>query len=94
MPDWYIYIMSNHAHTLYTGMTNDLPQRVLQHKNHTYPNAFTARYTFDRLVYYEPAANKNAAALREKRVKNLVAREARGVDSIDQSKLERSEREV
>lgn len=70
MSDWYVYIMSNKVHTLYTGITNDLPQRVRQHKTRTYPNAFTARYTFDRLVYYESAVDQNAAALREKRIKN------------------------
>ena len=69
MKQWYVYIMSNRAHTLYTGMTNDLPRRVTQHKERTYPNAFTARYTFARLVYYEEAADQKAAALREKRVK-------------------------
>ena len=70
MNDWYVYIVSNKVHTLYTGMTDNLPRRVEQHKNGTYPNAFTARYTFDRLVYYEPASDKKAAALREKRIKN------------------------
>ena len=70
MSDWFVYIMSNRAHTLYTGITNDLPQRVRQHKTRTYPNAFTARYTFDRLVYYESAVDQHAAALREKRIKN------------------------
>jgi putative endonuclease len=70
MKDWYIYIVSNHAHTLYTGMTDDLPKRVTEHKKRIFENAFTARYTFDRLVYYEPAADQTAAALREKRIKN------------------------
>ena len=70
MADWYVYIMSNGAHTLYTGMTDQLPQRVTQHKDRLYVKAFTARYTFDRLVYYESAADKKAAALREKRIKN------------------------
>jgi putative endonuclease len=70
MKQWYVYIMSNRAHTLYTGMTNDLPARVTEHKEGTYANAFTARYTFDRLVYYEEAADQKAAALREKRIKN------------------------
>lgn len=70
MKQWYVYIMSSGAHTLYTGMTNDLPQRVTEHKKHLYANAFTARYTFDRLVYYEEAGDQAAAALREKRIKN------------------------
>lgn len=70
MPDWFVYIVSNKAHTLYTGMTNDLPKRVQQHKNGTYRNAFTARYTFDRLVYFEPASDQKSAAQRERRIKN------------------------
>src|SRR6059058_5128309 len=70
MKEWNVYIVSNRAHTLYTGMTDDLPRRVEQHKNHTYENAFTARYTFDRLVYYEPVTDQKAAARREKRIKN------------------------
>ena len=70
MNQWCVYIVSNKAHTLYTGMTNDLPKRVREHKEHTFENAFTARYTFDRLVYYEPATDKKAAAVREKRIKN------------------------
>ena len=70
MSDWFVYIVSNKAHTLYTGMTNDLIRRVMQHKTRTFANAFTARYTFDRLVYYESAVDKYGAALREKRIKN------------------------
>ena len=66
---WHVYIISNNAHTLYTGMTNDLPNRVTEHKNGTYENAFTARYTFDRLVYFEPAMSQKAAAKREKQIK-------------------------
>jgi putative endonuclease len=70
MAQWYIYIVSNHAHTLYTGMTDNLPKRVSEHQSGRFKNAFTARYTFDRLVYYEGAANQTAAARREKQIKN------------------------
>lgn len=28
MADWYVYIVSNKAHTLYTGIANDLPKRI------------------------------------------------------------------
>ena len=69
MSDWYVYMVSNNAHTLYTGMTNDLPNRVRQHKEGTYENAFTARYTFDRLVWFETQPSKSAAARREKQIK-------------------------
>jgi len=66
---WYVYIVSNNAHTLYTGMTNDLPNRVHQHKDGTFKNAFTARYTFDRLVWFEVLPNQGQAAKREKQIK-------------------------
>ena len=69
MTAWYVYIVSNNAHTLYTGMTDDLMRRVRQHKDGTYENAFTARYTFDRLVWFETLPTKRASARREKQIK-------------------------
>ena len=64
-----MYIVSNRAHTLYTGITNDLPRRVRQHKERVFENAFTARYTFDLLVWYEFVASQKDAAERERRMK-------------------------
>jgi len=37
-------------------MMDNLPKRVGEHKERMYGNASAVRYTFDRLVYYEPAA--------------------------------------
>jgi putative endonuclease len=67
---WYVYIVSNSAGTIYTGMTNDLLDRARQHKDRTYANGFTARYTFNRLVYFETHPTKFDAARREKQVKS------------------------
>lgn len=64
-----MYIMSNDAHTLYCGMTNELPARVREHKDRLYPNGFTALYTFDRLVYYEATADQHAAGALERQIK-------------------------
>ena len=66
---WCVYIVSNNTHTLYCGITNNLPVRVKQHKDGAYTNGFTGRYTFDRLVYYEAADDKDAAAKRERQIK-------------------------
>ena len=65
----FVYIISNVSHTLYCGITTDLRQRFEEHKSGLYPNGFTARYRFDRLVYYETAASLAAAAKREKVIK-------------------------
>ena len=69
MTQWCVYIVSNRAHTLYTGITNDLVRRVRQHKERTFENGFTARYTFNRLVWYEFVASQKDAARREKQIK-------------------------
>jgi putative endonuclease len=50
--EYYVYILANTFHRLYTGGTNDLEVRVKQHKSKD-PNSFTARYGIDRLVYFE-----------------------------------------
>ena len=50
-------------------MTNDLIRRPQQHIDDYYDNAFTKRYNFDLLVYFEPAASKSEAAKREKQIK-------------------------
>jgi putative endonuclease len=64
----YLYIMSNNARTLYTGVTNTLERRVYEHKNKLVPG-FTARYNIDRLVYYEYFDRITDAIAREKTVK-------------------------
>jgi putative endonuclease len=65
----YVYIVSNRNRTVYAGMTNELVRRVEQHKNGTFDNAFTKRYNFDRLVYFEELSSRAEAARREKQVK-------------------------
>ena len=74
MKHYYVYILSNDAHTLYVGMTDDLPKRFQQHKERVDPEAFTARYTFDRLVYFEVLDSVDAAAAREKQLKGWTRR--------------------
>ncbi|HYO76867.1 MAG TPA: GIY-YIG nuclease family protein [Thermoanaerobaculia bacterium] len=68
-PRAFVYIVSNKSHSLYVGITTDLRARFDEHRSGAYPNGFTARYHFDRLVFYEPAATLAAAAKREKEIK-------------------------
>ncbi len=68
---YYVYIMTNHSGTLYTGMTNDLRRRVWQHKQKLVAG-FTKRYNITRLVYYEESADVKAAIAREKQIKGWL----------------------
>jgi putative endonuclease len=71
MRQFYVYIMTNHSRTLYTGMTNDLLRRVAEHKQKLIPG-FTARYNITRLVYYEETPDVHSAIAREKQIKGWV----------------------
>jgi putative endonuclease len=68
---YYIYIMTNYAHTLYTGVSNDLERRVYEHKMKLIPG-FTARYDLTTLVYYEVVEDVNSAIAREKQIKGWL----------------------
>jgi putative endonuclease len=66
---YYVYIMTNKVNTVfYTGVTNDLIRRVIEHKTGTVPG-FTAKYRLSKLVYYEVGNSIEGAILREKQIK-------------------------
>lgn len=50
----YVYILFNQRNgTLYTGVTSFLKRRVYEHKTKFHPDSFTAKYSIDKLGYYE-----------------------------------------
>ena len=64
-----VYIMTNkHNTVLYTGVTNDLRRRVIEHRTGQ-GGKFTSKYKITKLVYYECGADINAAIEREKQIK-------------------------
>ena len=68
---YYVYILTNATNVaIYTGVTNDLPRRIYEHKNHMDPGSFTARYNITKLVYFEAADTALAAIEREKQIKS------------------------
>lgn len=70
MKPGFIYIITNKYKTVvYIGVTSNLPQRILEHKNKRYPNSFSARYNLDMLVYYEQFQWIGDAIAREKQIK-------------------------
>jgi len=58
---------------LYTDVTNDLPNRIDQHRgNPSY--GFTGRYHAKKLVYVEAAEEMDQALFREKQIKSWSRR--------------------
>ena len=67
---YFVYIMTNKSkNVLYSGVTNDLQKRCLQHINKEHPESFTALYNVHKLVYYEQFGRIEEAIAREKQIK-------------------------
>jgi putative endonuclease len=57
-----------HNTTLYTGVTNELQRRVLEHRAGK-GSGFTKKYNITKLVYVESGDDINSAIAREKQLK-------------------------
>ena len=58
---------------LYTGVTSNLSQRIMQHRDKRY-GGFTAKYNVTKLVYFEELPSITDAIFRETRIKQLPRR--------------------
>lgn len=66
---FYVYMLCNKTRTtLYIGVTNDLERRIGEHRAKAIAG-FTARYSLNRLVFYEAYADPSEAIAREKQLK-------------------------
>jgi putative endonuclease len=68
---FYVYILTNALKTvLYTGLTNDLQQRIIEHyKNRGQLQTFCGRYNVYWLLYFERHKFINNAIARENEIK-------------------------
>ena len=65
---YYVYILASRSRNLYTGVTNNLRRRLLEHRLSLLPG-FTSRYRIFRLVHYEAFVDVRNAIAREKEIK-------------------------
>ena len=66
----YVYILASYKNgTLYIGVTNNLHERLIEHRTSAKPDSFTSQYSVFRLVHFETFDNIDAAIRREKRLK-------------------------
>jgi putative endonuclease len=69
-----VYIVTNKRKTvLYTGVTNDLEQRIIEHyMDRTEQKTFAGKYNCHFLVFYEMYKYINDAIAREKEIKGWL----------------------
>ena len=66
---YYVYILSNWCDSvLYIGVTNNLPRRLYEHRNHLV-KGFSQKYNVCKLVYFETTGDVRVALEREKQLK-------------------------
>lgn len=66
---YFVYIMTNQYNSvLYTGMTNNLVRRVIEHKRGEV-DGFSKKYKTTKLVYFEQTDYVLGAIEREKQIK-------------------------
>ena len=71
---YYVYVIESKEGFKYTGMTEDLEERLEQHNDRTL-SFWTKRGTNWKLIYKEEFDNKTEALKREKWLKTGVGRE-------------------
>ncbi len=72
--DWRVYILRCADGSLYTGVTNDLDNRMKAHSSGRGSKYVKSRRPF-RLVFSEPAESRSEAQKREAGIKGLSRRE-------------------
>jgi putative endonuclease len=65
---YYVYILASRSRSLYTGVTNNLSRRLIEHRQGLVPG-FTSKYRVFRLVHCEVFADIRDAIAREKEIK-------------------------
>ena len=79
--NYFVYILTNKTKTvLYTGMTNNLERRLLEHQEPS-ANRFTGKYKTHYLLFWERFQYVQEAINREKEIKGW--RRQKKVDLID-----------
>jgi putative endonuclease len=65
---YWVYILASRSRHVYTGVTNDLQRRLVEHRQGLTPG-FTSQYRIFRLVHCEAFGDISDAIAREKEIK-------------------------
>lgn len=88
MSSWYVYILSCHDASLYTGVTTD-PQRRLQEHRDGVGAKYTRAREVDGIVYLERCEDRSSALSREWAIKALTRYEKDALIASEENELEK-----
>lgn len=71
---WFTYILLCADGSYYTGISNNIEKRFLDHKNGN-GGAYTRSHRVIKIVYQEKNTNKSEALKRELQIKKMTKRE-------------------
>ena len=66
---YFVYIVANATRQLYTGFTNSMRVRMIQHKRKDHDDGFTTHWSSCHLVYFEKTEDVHRAIARENQIK-------------------------
>ena len=66
---YFVYLLKCSDNTFYTGVTNDVYRRFLEHQNGENSSSYTYKRRPVQLVYFEAFSNINSAIEKEKQIK-------------------------
>jgi len=70
--NYYVYILTNYTNNVfYTGVTNNLQRRILEHKTKVSPKSFSAKYKLYKLLWFEEFYSPLEAIAAEKKIKDF-----------------------
>jgi putative endonuclease len=69
MKTYYVYILECSDKTNYTGVTNDIERRLLEHISGLNPESYTSKRRPVKLVWYTETNDINFALEKEKQIK-------------------------
>lgn len=72
MKQWVVYVLKLRDDSLYTGITNDLEQRLKIHEEGKGSKYVFSRLPIKNVVYVEEVKNRSAASKREAEIKKMT----------------------
>lgn len=87
MKTYYVYILECSDSTYYTGVTNDIERRLLEHVNGVSPESYTAKRRPLKLVWYTDTNDINFAIEKEKQIKKWSKAKKLALINSDWEKL-------